>query len=109
MGEFDKVRRLLQEHQASIHQKLVDIMSGRAAIHAKSMRAIDWDTATPGVVRPYMEILAKETTTLHRVLTKHLPETSIQMIMEPVFASYKDQLGAPLKEAAPKTEAGQQK
>ncbi|KAK9443697.1 Vps54-like protein [Metarhizium brunneum] len=108
MGEFDKVRRLLQEHQDSIHQKLVDIMSSRAAIHAKNMRAIDWDNARPGVVQPYMEILAKETTTLHRVLTKHLPETSIQMIMEPVFASYKDQLGAPLKEATPKTEAGTQ-
>lgn len=108
IGEFDKVRRLLQEHQDSIHQKLVDIMSGRAAIHAKSMRAIDWDTAKPGV-QAYMEILAKETTTLHRVLTKHLPETSIQMIMAPVFASYKDQLGGPLKEATPKTEAGQQR
>lgn len=109
MGEFDKVRRLLQEHQSSIHQKLVDIMSGRAAIHAKSIRAIDWDTAKQGVVQPYMEILVKETTTLHRVLTKHLPETSIQVIMGPVFASYKDQLGAPLKEANPRTEAGHQR
>ncbi|TWU72279.1 hypothetical protein ED733_002890 [Metarhizium rileyi] len=108
MGEFDKVRRLLQEHQDSIHQKLVDIMSGRAAIHAKSMRVIDWDTAKPGVVQPYMEILVKETTTLHRVITKHLPETSVQTIMVPVFACYKDQLGAPLREAAPKTEAGSQ-
>ncbi|KAK2593855.1 hypothetical protein QQS21_008432 [Conoideocrella luteorostrata] len=108
MGEFDKVRRLLQDHQASIHQKLVDIMSGRAAIHAKSMKTIDWDSAKPGAVQPYMEILARETTTLHRVLTKHLPESSIQMIMAPVFASYKEQLGAPLREATPKTEAGQQ-
>ncbi|KHO01469.1 Vps54-like protein [Metarhizium album ARSEF 1941] len=107
-GEFDKVRRLLQEHQGSIHQKLVDIMSGRAAIHAKSMRAIDWDSARPDVVQPYIEILVKETTTLHRVLTKHLPETSTQVIMGPVFASYKDQLGAPLGEAAPRTEAGSQ-
>ncbi|KAG5940631.1 hypothetical protein E4U53_007555 [Claviceps sorghi] len=108
MGEFDKVRRLLQEHQSSIHQKLVDIMNGRAALHAKSMRAIDWDTSNAASVHAYMEILAKETTTLHRVLTKHLPGTSIQMIMVPVFASYKEQLGAPLREAAPKTEAGQQ-
>lgn len=110
MGEFDRVRRLLQEHQSSIQQKLVDIMSGRAAIHAKSMRAIDWDAAArTGLVQPYMEILAKETTTLHRVLTKHLPDTCIRMIMTPVFASYKEQLGAPLKEAAPQTEAGQQR
>lgn len=31
------------------------------------------------------------------------------MIMQPVFASYKEQLGAALKEASPKTEAGQQR
>lgn len=109
MGEFDKVRRLLQEHQDSIHQKLVDIMSGRAAIHAKALRAIDWDTTKVEGPHPYMEILAKETTTLHRVLTKHLPDMSIQMIMAPVFDSYKGQLGAPLREAFPKTEAGQQR
>ncbi|OAQ85613.1 GARP complex component [Purpureocillium lilacinum] len=108
MGEFDRVRRLLQEHQDIIHQKLVDIMSGRAAIHGKSMRAIAWDGSATEGPHPYMETLAKETTTLHRVLTKHLPQSSIQMIMQPVFASYKEQLGAALKEASPKTEAGQQ-
>ncbi|KAG5916053.1 hypothetical protein E4U42_007813 [Claviceps africana] len=108
MGEFDKVRRLLQEHQSNIHQKLVDIMNGRAALHAKSMRTIDWDASDAAPVHAYMEVLAKETTTLHRVLTKHLPGASIEMIMAPVFASYKEQLGAPLREATPKTEAGQQ-
>ncbi|KAG6223520.1 hypothetical protein E4U34_000818 [Claviceps purpurea] len=108
MGEFDKIRRLLQEHQSSIYQKLVDIMNGRAALHAKSMRTIDWDTSNTDSVHSYMEILAKETTTLHRVLTKNLPETCIQTIMTPVFARYKEQLGAPFREATPKTEAGQQ-
>ncbi|KAK0383603.1 hypothetical protein NLU13_9514 [Sarocladium strictum] len=108
MGEFDKVKRLLQEHQDNIHQKLVEIMSGRAAVHAKSMAAIDWDSDKSPAPHPYMETLAKETTTLHRVLTKHLPETSIQMIMFPVFSSYKDQLGKALKDANPKTAAGKQ-
>ncbi|KAG6159281.1 hypothetical protein E4U37_003929 [Claviceps purpurea] len=108
MGEFDKIRRLLQEHQSSIYQKLVDIMNGRAALHAKSMRTIDWDTSNADSAHSYMEILAKETTTLHRVLTKNLPETCIQTIMTPVFARYKEQLGAPFREATPKTEAGQQ-
>ncbi|KAG6233995.1 hypothetical protein E4U23_003398 [Claviceps purpurea] len=108
MGEFDKIRRLLQDHQSSIYQKLVDIMNGRAALHAKSMRTIDWDTSNVDSVHSYMEILAKETTTLHRVLTKNLPETCIQTIMTPVFARYKEQLGAPFREASPKTEAGQQ-
>ncbi|RDA87638.1 hypothetical protein CP532_3840 [Ophiocordyceps camponoti-leonardi (nom. inval.)] len=110
MGEFDKVRRLLQEHQESIHQKLVDIMSGRAAVHAKSIKALGWDSQPEEKEGPqaYMETLAKETTTLHRVLTKHLPASSIQVIMQPVFASYKEQLGSALKEAEAKTEAGRQ-
>lgn len=107
MGEFDKIRRLLQEHQDSIYQKLVEIMSGRAAIHSRTMKTIDWDKdAGKTGVHPYMETLAKETTTLHRVLTKHLPQMSIQMIMLPVFSSYRDQLGSSLKDAEVKTEAG---
>ncbi|KAF7554217.1 hypothetical protein G7Z17_g3084 [Cylindrodendrum hubeiense] len=106
MGEFDKIRRLLQEHQDSIYQKLVDIMSGRATIHCRNMKTIDWDADGTRGAHPYMETLAKETTTLHRVLTKHLPETSIQMIMIPVFSSYKDQLGSTFQDADPKTEMG---
>ncbi|KAM5342451.1 hypothetical protein ACJ41O_013417 [Fusarium nematophilum] len=106
MGEFDKIRRLLQEHQDSIYQKLVEIMSGRAAIHSRTMKTINWDADEGKGVHPYMETLAKETTTLHRVLTKNLPETSIQMIMLPVFSSYRHQLGSSLKEADLKTEAG---
>lgn len=109
MGEFDKVRRLLQEHQESIHQKLVDIMSGRAAVHAKSVKATDWSLAASDSPHAYMETLTKETTTLHRVLTKHLPESSLRTIMQPVFASYKDQLGAALREADPRTRSGQQR
>lgn len=109
MGEFDKIRRLLQEHQDSIYQKLVEIMSGRAAIHSRTMKSINWDSDGAKSVHPYMETLAKETTTLHRVLTKHLPKTSIQMIMLPVFESYKEQLGSSFREADPKTEAGLQR
>ncbi|KAF4970613.1 hypothetical protein FSARC_2394 [Fusarium sarcochroum] len=106
MGEFDKIRRLLQEHQDSIYQKLVEIMSGRAAIHSRTMKTIDWEADGGKGVHAYVETLAKETTTLHRVLTKHLPETSIQMIMLPVFSSYRDQLGSSFRDADPKTEAG---
>ncbi|WYZ38857.1 hypothetical protein EsH8_III_000771 [Colletotrichum jinshuiense] len=106
MGEFDKVRRLFQEHQNSIYDKLVEIMSGRASQHSKSMKTIDWDGDKSQSTHAYMETLAKETTTLHRVLTKHLPETSVQMIMGPVFASYKDQFGRVFQAADPKTDTG---
>ncbi|GAW18974.1 hypothetical protein ANO14919_084580 [Xylariales sp. No.14919] len=97
MGEFDKVKRLFQEHQNNIYDKLVEIMSGRAATHAKAMRAIAWGQESPLKVNAYMETLAKETVTLHRVLTKHLPEGTVRLIISPVFDSYKSQIGSTLE------------
>ncbi|UKZ70340.1 uncharacterized protein TrAtP1_011326 [Trichoderma atroviride] len=107
MGEFDKIRRLFQEHQDSIHQKLIEIMRGRATNHAKSIRSITWGSDTSEGKHSFIQKLAEETTTLHRVLTKHLPETSIQAIMVPVFASYKTQLGDALRQATVGSQAGQ--
>ena len=92
MGEFDKVRRAYLEHQQSIYDKLVDIMSGRATAHAKTMRTINWEKDS-NAVNGYMETLTKETSTLHRVLSKHLPAGTVRMIMQPVFKSYKEQWG----------------
>ncbi|KAK6373340.1 hypothetical protein LTS17_008360 [Exophiala oligosperma] len=94
MTEFDKVKRLFQEHQSGIHEKLVDIMSGRAAMHVKSMKNIDWEEAAKNKatsVSPYMETLTKETGTLQKVLAKHLPEPVVAGIMVPVFSSYREQ------------------
>ncbi|KAJ4147973.1 hypothetical protein LMH87_002464 [Akanthomyces muscarius] len=109
MGEFDKIRRLLQEHQSNIHQKLVEIMNGRATLHSKGMKTIQWHKDDEGA-RPhaYMETLVKETTTLHKVLTKHLPGSVIQAIMVPVFSGYKEQLGSGFKDADARNKAGQQ-
>jgi vacuolar protein sorting-associated protein 54 len=97
MGEFDKVKRLYQEHQNNIYDKLVEIMSGRAAAHTKTMKTLDWDkpldNENESSIHVYMETLAKETITLHRVLTKHLPESTVRLVMTPVFESYRNQLG----------------
>ena len=110
MGEFDKVKRLYQEHQAGIHDKLVDIMSGRAAMHVSAMKKIKWDEPSDKQeVSPYMETLTKETTTLHKVLSKHLPEMTVMMIMNPVFSSYKEQWSRALREVAVKTESGKER
>lgn len=94
MTEFDKVKRLFQEHQHGIHEKLVDIMSGRASMHVKAMKNIDWQEAAKNTsvpVSPYMETLTKETATLQKVLAKHLPEPVVAGIMIPVFESYREQ------------------
>lgn len=110
MGEFDKVKRLYQEHQAGIHDKLVDIMSGRAAMHVNTMKKIKWDEASDKQeVSPYMETLTKETITLHKVLSKHLPEMTVMMIMNPVFSSYKEQWSTALREIVVKTELGKER
>lgn len=107
MTEFDKMKRGYQEHQAGINDKLIEIMSGRATTHVNAMKSVDWD-ASPNSkgVNGYMETLVKETTTLHKVLSKHLPEMNVQMIMYPVFSSYKEQWGKAFQDVKVKTQAG---
>ncbi|OJJ49005.1 hypothetical protein ASPZODRAFT_129374 [Penicilliopsis zonata CBS 506.65] len=110
MAEFDKVKRLCQEHQSGISEKLVDIMSSRCAMHVETMRKIDWDAApSSSAVSPYMDTLTRETGTLHRVLSKHLPESSVMMIMVPVFNSYREQWSRAFQEANITTEAGKKR
>lgn len=110
MGEFDKVKRLCQEHQTGIHEKLIDIMGGRSASHVAAMKKIDWDAEKDAkAVSGYMETLTKETATLHRVLVRHFPESTVMMIMEPVFRSYREQWTKALQEATVKTETGRQR
>ncbi|KAL8713459.1 MAG: hypothetical protein Q9225_006758 [Loekoesia sp. 1 TL-2023] len=108
LTEFDKVRRLYQEHQYGVHDKFVEIMSGRASAHVGNLRKISWDSGvkdTPAV-NLYMETLVKETLTLHKVLSKFLPEMTIHMIMDPVFNSYSDHLGKGFQDVVIKTSAG---
>lgn len=110
MAEFDKVKRLCQEHQTGIHEKLVDIMSSRSAVHVAAMKKVDWDADGSSTgVHPFMETLTKETGTLHRVLSKHLPEMAVEMIMVPVFNNYRDQWTKAFQEAAVETDAGKKR
>lgn len=110
MTEFDKVKRLYGEHQSSILDKLVEIMSGRATTHINAMKKVQWDDESQGTgVNTYMETLVKETTTLHKVLSKHLPEGTVRMVMQPVFASYKEQWTAAFSATELQTEAGQER
>ena len=94
LGEFDKVKRLYQDHQLGIHDKLVEIMTGRATAHVNAMKKIDFDAeATRGStdsVSPYMETLTKETATLYRVLSRHLSEPDVASIIMQIFKNYKE-------------------
>ncbi|KAF2965227.1 hypothetical protein GQX73_g8350 [Xylaria multiplex] len=106
VGEFDKVRRALQEHQESIYEKLVDIMASRARVHSKKAREIKWDSEKAENVRSYIVDLARDTTKLYKALSKRRPAWVVAQVMVPVFSGYKEQLGPVFKEATLKTEAG---
>ncbi|KAL7274964.1 hypothetical protein RUND412_002118 [Rhizina undulata] len=96
MADFDKVKRMFQEHQSEIHSKLISIMSDRARLHVQTLKSMDWDrTWTEQGGNPdkyYMDVLCKETSVLHKVLSKHLPNRTLIEIMTPVFEDYRQRL-----------------
>ncbi|KAK3686787.1 hypothetical protein LTR37_019466 [Vermiconidia calcicola] len=93
LAEFDKMKRLLQEHQAGIHEKLVEIMTGRSGAHVKALLAMDFSSEKDEgkASSAYMETLTKETLTLHRVLGKFLHEGDLFMIMRQIGEVYRGQ------------------
>ncbi|EWC47376.1 hypothetical protein DRE_00344 [Drechslerella stenobrocha 248] len=109
LPDFDRIKRDYQEHQSEIHRKLISIMSDRLMAHVRNIRqTIDWDG--PGAVETkpnaYMETLVKETSTLHKVLSKHLSEDVLGSIMVPVFAIYKKRLVEAYTGVTVKTDVG---
>lgn len=99
--QLGRVASLCQEHQSRIYNKLVGIMTGSVASHTKALTRADWDNSSDDV-RPYMVALVKDTTSLHRILTKILPEATVRMLMARVFASYEDQLGKTFTKCSPR-------
>jgi vacuolar protein sorting-associated protein 54 len=108
IAEFDAVKRLLQDQQVSIHDKLTDILAGRATVHMRSLKKVEWDSEAEVErdVSASMESLTKDTVTMHKVINKYLSEIQVRMIMTPVFESYKEQVGKVIIDAAVKTPAG---
>ena len=66
-------------------------MGDRLSAHIRNFTKIDWE-ASPDKPNAYMETLVKETSTLYKVLSKHLPPETLLCIMGPVFKSYKEKL-----------------
>ncbi|KAK4212308.1 Vps54-like protein-domain-containing protein [Rhypophila decipiens] len=97
--EFDELEGLYLEHQNRIHDKLVDIMSRLLASRVRALEGIDWENDGQKEAHPYMAELVKDTTSLHRILTKIMPkEQVVSMVMVPVFLTYKAQLGQAFQE-----------
>ncbi|PCG97153.1 Hypothetical protein PENO1_064570 [Penicillium occitanis (nom. inval.)] len=108
MAEYDRLKRLFQDHRSSIHDKLIDIMNSRAALYIRQMEKIKWDDKdeVQRNVSPHMETLTKETLTLQRVLSKYLPVLSVRMIVEQVWVGYREQWSKAFEDAVVWTEAG---
>ncbi|KAH8106877.1 Vps54-domain-containing protein [Cristinia sonorae] len=91
--EFDKLKRDYQEHQNEIHAKLIAIMGDRLTVHIRSLQAIKWDESPQHEgVNDYMELLVKETVTLHKVLSRYLPPSVVEYVMSQVFAAINHRL-----------------
>jgi len=93
LADFDKTKRMYQDHQSGIHDKLVDIMTGTSQAHIKTMSNTNYDDAAgdSGSPSPYMETLTKQTVTFHRVLSRHLSEFDVSLIMRRIAETYKEQ------------------
>lgn len=93
--EVEKARVLLCDHQLSIEEKLIDIMSSRSSLHISAMLGIQFDSAdvVSQETSVYMDTLTKETATLHRVLSRHLDGPTVVRIMDEVFSRYRDHWG----------------
>jgi vacuolar protein sorting-associated protein 54 len=109
MAEYDRLERVFQEHQSFIYNKLIDIMSSRAAACIRAIEKVQWDDTyeVQNDVSPSVETLATEALTLKRVLTKFLPGASVTMITGRMFVDYRERFGKTFDMAVVQTEAGQ--
>ncbi|KAI6005867.1 Vps54-like protein-domain-containing protein [Pisolithus albus] len=91
--EFDKLKRDFQEHQNEIHAKLIAIMGDRITAHVKALQGVNWESVRQNDgVHEYMELLVKETVTLHKVLSRYLAAPAVQYVMSQVFAAINHRL-----------------
>ncbi|RKP35220.1 Vps54-like protein-domain-containing protein [Dimargaris cristalligena] len=111
--EFDRILKDYREHQSELHNNLVTIMAERAQFHGKTMQATDWDVKQAGPKdfspTPNMELLVKETKTLHKVLGRYLSIDILQSIMSQVLRMYSQKLMAQIQEVDITTAQGKQR
>lgn len=95
LAEFDKTKRVYQDHQSGIHDKLVDIMTSTSQSHLKAMNNTVYDDEASNSAAagpsPFMETLTKQTITFHRVLSRHLSEFDVSLIMRRISEQYREQ------------------
>jgi vacuolar protein sorting-associated protein 54 len=56
------------------------------------LQTVEWEAGSNSSVHTYAELLVKETTTLHKVLSKYLESNTVQAIMLQVIESIRQKL-----------------
>ncbi|CAG8513068.1 4017_t:CDS:10 [Dentiscutata erythropus] len=110
LTEFDRIKRDYINHQNEVHAKLVSIMDTRLLVHLKSFGSIMWDESSKkNGPNSYMELLVKEIIKLHNVLTKILPQETLQKVMSDVFKSSNAKLAKEIAKVDIYTPAGKER
>ncbi|RMY23357.1 hypothetical protein D0867_02104 [Hortaea werneckii] len=117
LAEFDKTKRVYQDHQSGIHDKLVDIMTGTSQTHIKSLHIATYDKEgddqeEDGEIdspSPFIETLTKQTLTFHRVLSRHLSEFDVGLIMRRIAEQYREQWITAFKAIEVKNNSGKRR
>ncbi|KAL1919276.1 uncharacterized protein VTP21DRAFT_1968 [Calcarisporiella thermophila] len=111
--EFDRIAKDFCNHQSEIHAKLVSIMNERMTLHCRSLQATGFDQPDPkqkdNAPSAYMEVLVKETLTLHKVLSKYLGSEHLRVVMSEVFASFERRLSEEFARIEVYTPAGKER
>ncbi|KAJ3125367.1 hypothetical protein HK098_000314 [Nowakowskiella sp. JEL0407] len=99
LNDFDRLLRDFRDHQNELYLKLVSIMNERLAVHCRTLQTTNWDNVESNndEASPYMALLVKETTTLHKVLSKFLTPDTLKMVISEVFKSYTTKIEEDLK------------
>jgi vacuolar protein sorting-associated protein 54 len=118
-----------KDHQGELYAKLVAIMQERLHVQSKNLlvgakllsyatrlltffKAVNWDTPDAKDFSPdnsstvHMASLVKETSTLHRVLSKYLGSDTLRFVMSEVFKEYTKKLEDDFKKLDLFTSAG---
>ncbi|KAF4576665.1 hypothetical protein EYR36_000738 [Pleurotus pulmonarius] len=94
----DAMSRVI-EFMKAFNSRTCQVVLGAGAMRSAGLKNItakhlvDWNVPKPGDgVNDYIEILVKETVTLHKVLTRYLPTPTVEYVMSQVLAAINHRL-----------------
>jgi vacuolar protein sorting-associated protein 54 len=130
LTEMDRVSHDLFEHHTAIVAKFVSIVGDTIEASAIKLRQVDWDrslannssshggegedsthsvNATPNISCEYFEEMARNISTLHKVLLTILPPEQIQDVFFRIFGLLNRRVPAHFEEIMPSSVAGRQR